>query len=140
MTIDDKDEKILSQLKENSRKSIRDIARATDIRPSTVHQRIKKLEEREVIEKFTVKLNNKQIGEDFIVFMLVTSDQKIDDKILQDKHVKQVFGVTGEYDLIFKLKFSDIEAFNNYLLKFREETGIKKTITMVSTITLKEEI
>ncbi len=30
--------------------------------------------------------------------------------------------------------------FNNYILEFRKKTGIKKTITMVGTVTLKEEV
>ena len=75
MSIDNKDLKILNQLKENSRASIRDIAKTTGIRPSTVHQRITKLKDSNVIEKFTVKLNNKQIEENFIVFMFVATEK-----------------------------------------------------------------
>src|SRR3989344_9412696 len=102
MEIDKKDEKIIGILKQNSREPIREIAKQTKIRPSTVHQRIQKLIENSVIEKFTIKLNNKAIGENFIVFMLVKggTTEYIDSKILYDSHVKEVFGVTGEYDLM----------------------------------------
>ena len=55
-------------LKENSRIPIRGIAKKTGIRPSTVHERIKKLIKENVIEKFTLKLNNKSIGQNFIIF------------------------------------------------------------------------
>ena len=71
MEVDDKDRKIISLLKENSRYSIRNIAKKTGIRPSTVHQRIQKLIKEKVIEKFTVKLSNKAVGENFIVFILI---------------------------------------------------------------------
>lgn len=138
--IDDKDWKIIEVLKNNSRESVRAVAKKTGIRPSTVHQRIKKLLGSGVIEKFTVKLNNRLAEENFIVFMFVSTDQDISPTIFKDKNVKEVFGITGEYDLLMKLKFKDVEDFNNYVLDFRKKTGIKKTITMVGTITLKEEI
>lgn len=143
MDIDDKDNKIIEILKQNSREPIREIAKITKIRPSTVHQRIQKLIENNVIEKFTIKLNNKDVGENFIVFMLVkgTSTEYIDNKVLNNKHVKEVFGITGEYDLIIKLKFKDIGEFNDFVLNFRKEKKeIQSTITMIVTTNLKEEV
>jgi len=138
--MDSKDIKIIEQLKNNSRASVRDIAKTTNIRPSTVHQRITKLKESGLIEKFTIKLNNKLASENFIVFMFVSTEQDLDSTIFKDNHIKEVFGITGEYDLLFKLKFKDVEDFNKYILELRKKTGVKKTITMVATTTLKEEI
>ena len=43
MDVDDKDFAIIQVLKENSRLPIRDIAKKTKLRPSTVNQRILKL-------------------------------------------------------------------------------------------------
>ena len=68
MELDLKDHQIIGLLKADSRLSVRDIAKATGIRPSTVHERIKKLVKKGIIERFTLKLNNKAIGENFIVF------------------------------------------------------------------------
>ena len=39
----------------------------------------------------------------------------IDNKIIQNEHVKEVFGLTGEHDLLLKLKFKDIEEFNEFV-------------------------
>ena len=143
MDLDNKDIKIIEILKDNSREPIREIAKKTKIRPSTVHQRIQKLIESNVIEKFTIKLNNKEIGENFIVFMLVkgSTSEYIDNKFLNDNHVKEVFGVTGEYDLLIKLKFRDVEEFHDFVLNFRKDNkDIQSTLTMVVTANLKEEI
>ena len=143
MGIDNKDSKIIDMLKQDSRAPIREIAKKTRIRPSTVHQRIQKLIENRIIEKFTVKLNNKEIGENFVVFMLVKggTTEYIDEKILSDNHVKEVFGVTGEYDLLIKLKFENVEEFHVFILKFRKDKkDIQATLTMVATTNLKEEI
>ncbi|MBL7054859.1 Lrp/AsnC family transcriptional regulator [Candidatus Woesearchaeota archaeon] len=143
MKLDDKDHSIIDVLKENSRFTIRDVAKKTKIRPSTVHERIKKLVNKGIIEKFTLKLNNKAMDENFIVFMLIKggTTEYINDKIINDGHVKEIFGITGEYDLLLKLKFKDVEEFNDFLIKFRkEQKGVKHTFTMVSTANVKEEI
>ena len=143
MGIDNKDKKIIDVLKENSRGPIREIAKKTKIRPSTVHQRIQKLIGSNVIEKFTIKLNNNAVGENFIVFMLVKggTTQYIDSKILNNEHVKEVFGVTGEYDLLIKLKFENVADFNDFVINFRKDKKeIQSTLTMVATTNLKEEI
>jgi len=143
MKLDDKDHKIIAQLKQNARASVRDIAKATNLRPSTVHERIKRLRNEKVIEKFTLKLNNEAMGENFIVFMLVSggSNKYVDDKVLKNKHVKEVFGVTGEYDLMIKLKFKDVVEFNDFVIKFRDENKeVTKTLTMIATVNLKEEL
>ena len=86
MEIDNKNQRIIGVLKQDSREPIREIAKKTKIRPSTVHQRIQKLLENGVIEKFTIKLNNKAVGENFIVFMLVKggTTEYIDRKIMDD--------------------------------------------------------
>ena len=143
MALDNKDGKIIELLRQDSRTPIREIAKKTRIRPSTVHQRIQKLLENSVIEKFTIKLNNKEVGENFIVFMLVKggTTEYIDNKILHDNHVKEVFGVTGEYDLMIKLKFENVEEFHKFVLNFRKDKReIQSTMTMVVTTNLKEEI
>ena len=143
MEPDNKDIKIIEILKEDSRLPIREISRKTKIRPSTVHQRIQKLIENKVIEKFTVKLNNKLAGENFIVFMLVKggTTEYIDAKFLNSQHVKEVFGVTGEYDLLIKLKFRNVEEFNEFVIDFRKNRReIQSTLTMVATTNLKEDI
>lgn len=143
MELDEKDWKIIEELKLDSREPIREISKKTRIRPSTVHQRIQKLFESGFIEKFTVKLNNRLVGENFIVFMLVKggTTEYIDTKFLHDNHVKEVFGVTGEYDVLVKLKFKNVEEFNEFIINFRKNRKeIQSTLTMIATTGLKEEI
>ncbi len=143
MELDNKDLKIIRILKNNAREPIKDIAKKTAIRPSTVHQRIQRLIKNKVIEKFTIKLNNKSIGENFIAFMLIkgTTSDYINNKFLNTKNVKEVFGVTGEYDVLVKLKFKDVDEFNDFIINFRKEMrGIQSTLTMVATANIKEEL
>jgi DNA-binding Lrp family transcriptional regulator len=127
-------------LKENSRLAIRDIAKKTNIRPSTVHQRIQRLIKNNIIEKFTLKLNNEAIEENFIVFMYLTTSQDLPKTFFDNKHIKEAFGITGEYDLLLKLKFKDIIEFNDFVISLRKNKSITKTITSVATVNIKEEL
>jgi Lrp/AsnC family transcriptional regulator, regulator for asnA, asnC and gidA len=140
MNLDGKDLAIVEILRDNSRASIRDIARKTKIRPSTVHLRIQRMIKEGIIEKFTLKLNPKAIGENFVVFVLVTTSQDLSEEFLGNSHIKGVFGVTGEYDLLLELKFKDVEEFNDFLISFRKEKNIKKTLTMVVTTKVKDAV
>ena len=140
MILDTKDHKILNVLKENSRLSIRDVAKKTQIRPSTVHQRIQRLIKNKVIERFSLKLNNKAIGEDFIVFVFITTSEDLPSSFFKNNIIKEAFGVTGEYDLLLKLKFKDIIQFNDYIITLRKNKAITKTITHVVTVNIKEEL
>ena len=138
--IDKRDTLIITELKKDARAPIRQIAKRTGIRPSTVYQRIKKLTDHNVIEHFTIKLNNKLVGENFIVFVLIKAEQELDSRIFNNEHVKEVFGVTGSYDLLLKLKFQHIHEFNDFILTLRKNKTISDTLTMVATLTLKEEL
>ena len=137
-SLDDKDLKIINVLKEDSRLPIRDIAKKTLLRPSTVHLRIQRLIKEKIIEKFTLKLNNKAVGEDFVVFMYITTKEDLPHTFFSNSHIKEAFGITGEYDLLLKLKFKDISEFNDYIISLRKNKAITKTITNVVTVGIKE--
>lgn len=141
MELDAQDKAIIAALKQDSRMPIRDIAKKTGKRPSTVHQRLVRLRESKVIEAFTIKTNNAAVGEGFIVFMLIkTKPQVVVNSLLNNEHVKEAFGVTGEYDILVKMNFKDVSEFNEFLLKFRRHEKVEATLTMVCTAGLKEEM
>lgn len=138
--LDSKDLLIIEVLRQNSRLPIREIAKRTKLRPSTVHLRIQKMQEDGVIEKFTIKTNNKALDENFIIFLLITTSSDLPPEFFKNEHLKEAFGITGENDLLLKLKFRDIEEFNNYIIELRKNKQIQKTMTLVSTINIKEEL
>ena len=60
--IDDVDEKILNILQENARTPNAEIARRVGMAPSAVLERLRKLEERGVIEGYAVRVRPKAVG------------------------------------------------------------------------------
>ncbi len=140
--VDKRDILILSELKKDSSASVRSIAAKLNMRPSTVHQRVRRLKEGGVIEKFTVKILDAAVGEQFIAFMLVKvrPGQKIEGSILEKPCIKEVFGITGSHDVLLKMKFRDIQEFNSFILEFRKEPFVRSTLTLVATVKIKEVI
>ena len=140
--MDSEDRRILELLKEDSKRPVREIAEKLRMRPSTVHQRILKMVRDGVIERFTVKLDDERVGEDFIAFMFVKTSPstRLGNDVLRDGHVKEVFGLTGEYDLLLKMKFRGVKEFNDFVLDFRKDQKVVSTLTMVATAKVKEDI
>jgi DNA-binding Lrp family transcriptional regulator len=136
--ITDNEKKIIEQLKINSRFSIKEISKKTQIKPSTVYQTINRLKDKKVIDRFTIKLNDKIIERNFIVFMLINTSKDLEENFLSNDYIDEVFGITGEYDLLIKMKFKDVEEFNNFIISFRQNKTILKTLTMVATTKIKE--
>jgi DNA-binding Lrp family transcriptional regulator len=141
--ITDKERKILKVLKENARATIRQISKRTGIRPSTVHQRLSKMIQNGVIRRFTIDVDEALLGINLTVFMLVSGslDKYLDKEIIGDQNLVEVSGITGEYDLLLKLKFKSMAEFNDFVIRFRERysDNIQNTVTMVQTINLKDD-
>ena len=139
--LDEKDMNILELLEENGRLSIQDLSSKLNIPPSTIHNRIKKMESAKVIEGYSVKINEKIMERDFTVYMLVngSTGNYLEKEFLKKKEVIEVSGITGEYDLIIKMQFPDISNYNDFLTDFRTKysSDIKQTVTMVRTEKIK---
>jgi len=139
--IDEKDKKILDLLEENGRLSIQELSSKLNIPPSTIHNRIKRMENTRVIEGYSIRLNEKIMERDFTVYMLVngSTGNYLEEEFLQKKEVIEVSGITGEYDLIIKMQFPNISNYNEFLTEFRIKysSDIKQTVTMVRTEKIK---
>ncbi|MFX1508303.1 MAG: Lrp/AsnC family transcriptional regulator [Promethearchaeota archaeon] len=138
-----KNRDIIALLKQNSRMTTNEISKETGIAQTTVYNRIKKLQEMEIIDKFTIKLNNKAIGRGLSAYILCTvsyrtskgeklSQIDVAKKVKVLPEVEEVAIVTGEIDLIVKVGVKDVDTLNDFvIIKLRDIEGIEKTITSV---------
>lgn len=137
-TLDEKDKKILEILVENSKLTSQEISKKTLIPMTTVHNRIKKLEQKGIIKNYTVNLDLKKLGKTISAYMLITIDFK---GILQEttaKNIKALDGVieiasiTGQTDLIVKVALKDMNTLNDFIInKLRSIEGVTNTQTLV---------
>jgi DNA-binding Lrp family transcriptional regulator len=139
-SIDEKDKALLKVLRSNSRASLRELGTKTKMRPSTVFLRLRRLQKLGVITQYSIRTNPELLNENFVGFVLVSTEGEIDSAFFKNHNLKEAYGVTGEYDLLLKFRYKDVSEFNNALLEFRKQKGIVKTLTMVATIQIKEEL
>jgi len=144
VTLDDMDLSILHLLKQNSRMTSSDISRNVHLSIPAVAERIKKLEEKGIIDRFTVKLNRKLLGHTCLVYIFVVLDGSVDTEsfrnmITTSEYVLECHNLAGEYDYLLKVSVLDIamlEDFITYTLK--KNQGVVKTNTIFILSTQKE--
>ena len=136
--LDEKDIHILDVLKKNSHLSIGKISRKTGIPIATVHHRIQKLTGNGIIRSYTIDIDEVKLGRKMIAFVMVKVAKKSDQSVLLHKIVKHDLVkegamITGEFDLIFKVRVKDMDDLNNLVVKYiRGLEEVAETRTYVS--------
>lgn len=134
---DEIDKKILAILKLNSRSSINTISNETGIPSTTVHNRIKKLEDKGIIRGYTININDDLISGPIIAYILIKAsdiDQnKIMESLIEHEEVEEVAIVTGENDLIVRTRIKSMDELNKFILNnLRKIPGIASSVSMLS--------
>jgi len=146
--IDKKDEMIITELKKNARSSTKNIAKNTNIPRVTVHDRIKKMIKQGIIKSFNVSINYKKIGYTTEVFIFISfiptqdiSQRELAKRIAKLPGVYEVHIISGEYDLILKVRGRSLEDIGILVVdKLRQLKGVGRTLTFACFETVKEEI
>lgn len=126
------DQKILDELRKNSRKSNVEIAKKLKVSEGTVRKRIQRLIKRGVIKKFTIEISTKT---GFSTMVLIKSKpqvntSKIVENIKKIKDVESIFETAGDYDVIVNIVTISAESFNNIIERVRKIDGILETETL----------
>ncbi len=141
--MDEKDWKILEQLLEDSSQTTSDISKKTGIPITTVHNRIKNMEEDGIITGYTVEVDHKKLGQGMAAYILVNVKYTLPDgtEISQEKVAKQIKAmeevenveiVTGNTDMVVKVRSGDVDQLNDFIIeKLRNVDGVDQTQTMV---------
>jgi DNA-binding Lrp family transcriptional regulator len=120
------------------------IAKTIDEPSSTIHYNIKKLEDKGVIRAYKAVFDYKKIDEGFCAYILIdlSMDEYVNPDLASDlaKHeeVESVDVVSGDWDLILKVRTKDVDEYYDFLGKFARE-GILKTKSMISLKQIKTE-
>ncbi len=142
-TIDDKDHQILQILQQKARIPNAEVARQVGMAPSAVLERIRKLEERGIIEGYEVRLNPLEFGQGLTAFVQVAANPSgngcLADELAQVTGVQEVHQVAGADGYLLKLRVADNAELGRVL---REElgaiSGVLSTQTSIVLNTVKE--
>ncbi len=141
--VDDIDRRLVALLAQDSRKSIRDLARELGLAPSTVHARLRRLIAEGVIKRFTVLPDYEVLGYGVtaLILLQVEGGKIIDigEYIARDPHVIMVYDITGDYDLAVIAKFRNVGDLDRFLKNINRLPYVKRSVTSMSLRVLKED-
>ncbi len=142
--IDEVDRKIAAILQENARTASAEIARRVGMAASAVHERIRKLEERGVVEAYAARLDANAMGRGLLAFVFVRAEERLGapetaELLAEIPEVQEVHHVAGEDCFLAKVRVADTEALGRLLReRFGGISTVRSTRTTIVLETVKE--
>jgi len=141
--MDKLDDKIINALNKNARKSYRNIAKELKVSLSTISNRIKRLEEKGIIESYIPVINREKIGYDLtaVINIKLTHGKLIEvqEKISKDVHVSAVYDITGDWDSLIIAHFKDRRDLNNFIKRILSMDFVERSNTQMVLNIVKDE-
>lgn len=140
--INELDANIMTILQRNSRISNAEIARQVGLAPSAVFERIRKLEEKGIVQSYTARIDPHAVGLGLVAFTFVRSNDRpggirTAELLAEIPEVLEVHHVAGEDCFLVKVRAADTEALGRLL---RERLGKISTITSTRTTIVLESV
>jgi len=105
--IDDLDLTILSELSADASISVPKLSEKIKVNPSVVYSRIKRLVKKKLIQRFTIVVNDQELGYQVKALAGINMDSKKRDTIIEElfkiKGVREIAEVTGRFDILVTL-------------------------------------
>jgi Lrp/AsnC family transcriptional regulator, leucine-responsive regulatory protein len=148
--LDEKDLAILTLIQENSKLTANQIAKKISTPITTVFAKIKRMEELGIIKQYRAILSPEKLNLATAAFILAsvsyhTNDGKpitqrdVATEIALFPEVQEVHIITGDWDLLVKLRAENVEAIGKFVVdKLRNIQGLDKTLTCMVFETVKE--
>ncbi|VFJ15399.1 Leucine-responsive regulatory protein [Candidatus Nitrosocosmicus franklandus] len=133
---DDLDMKILSELTKDASISIPQLSKKLNINSSVLYSRIKRLIKRELIRKFTVIINESQLGIHIKATVGINRDPKLKEpvhnELMRIPEVRSLIEVTGRFDIILSVYARTLEELHKVVIeRIGRINGIQATETFV---------
>ena len=132
-SIDEIDKKILNILQINDKVSYRELSDKLKLAASTIHNRVTKMIEEEIIKQFGAILDPAKIGYNTIAIIGLTVDpikmNEIASKIASFDEIQLVAISSGEHDIIAQIVAKDEKSLWNFInIKIKTINGINSQI------------
>ncbi|MEH7106920.1 Lrp/AsnC family transcriptional regulator, partial [Bacillus sp. JJ1764] len=138
--IDNTDIKILKELQQDSRLSIRELSKRVNLSPPSVTDRIRKLEDSKIIEGYTIKINEEALGLDIQCIIQIdiknSEFEKFKKFIYNHPRVNFCYRIAGHSCILVKLSvksISEIEEFVDSIASLNATTSTHIIFSRVPT-------
>ena len=141
--LDDLDIKVLNILQKSGRKKRNELAEAVGLSLPSISERLRKLEEKGIIEGYFTKLNRNSFGFDIMAYILVIMDSSKHYKDLIHKvekmpEITECHSVLGEGSHLLKAIVKNTQALEKLLGEIQSWIGVSATKTTFVLSTIKE--
>ena len=133
---DELDMRILSELSKDASISVPRLSKKLNINASVLYSRIKRLVKRNLIEKFTVIVNEEMLGISVKATVGINRDPKLKEPIHSElakiPQVRTLSEVTGRFDIIVNLNARTLEELHSVVIeRIGKIEGVQNTETFV---------
>ena len=149
--LDEKDVGVLLLIQADGKLTAKQIARKTGVPLTTVFAKTKRMEEQGIIRGYRAIVAPEKLGAGTAAFILASvsyrakaddapvSQRAVAEEIAKFTEVQEVHIITGDWDLLVKLRAENVEAIGKFVVdKLRLIKGLEKTLTCMVFETVKE--
>lgn len=143
-SLDIVDLKILALLQPNARMANAELAKKLGMAPSAMLERVKKLEQKGIIEAYAARIRPEALGLKLLAFILVKSSEgpgniSVAKQLAKLPEVLELHHIAGEDCYLVKVRAQDPQSLIQLMRdKFSKISGILSTKTTIVLETLKE--
>ena len=141
--LDKTDLQVLTEVLRDSRQSYREIARRIGVSPGTVVSRVRDMEEKKIISKYTAQVDFEKLGYDLTVVTEVTISNgmvfEVGIEITKMRQSCAIYNITGDSDVMVIAKFRNREELSNFTKSLLKIPNVERTKTHLVLNTMKED-
>lgn len=133
--VDRTDIRILEQLQQDGRLSLRQLADQLGISPSTASNRFHRLQEEGILQGFRPVIDHDRLGFGLTAIIEVKAESNLMEETVETLEgmdtIVSVYEVTGATDMVLICKFVDRKAMNQAVKTYQQVEGVTETQTKV---------
>ncbi len=134
--LEELDRQIVGLLAGDGRMSFTDLARATGLSVSAVHQRVRRLEERGVIQSYAARIAADQVGLPMTAFISLkpidpAANDDAPERLAHLTAIEACHSVAGEENYILKVRVASPAELESLLQEIRTAAGMNTRTTVV---------
>lgn len=124
MQFDSTDKKLIELIQNDSKQTNKALSNRLNLSVTAVYERIKKLENLGVIDKYVALVKKEKVEKAFVAFCHIKLTQHIQENMVKFEkevanlsEVLECYHISGDYDYLLKVLVKDMDAFREFMVK-----------------------